>query len=338
MIAEPFRSQNRLHSAKAITRRSILGGFPALAAAARRRMMFSDTSRLGRPFAKDPSVIRFQGRYLIYYSIPPFGDKRPDDGWAIGIAASRNLVDWEKTGELLPSSDYERRGLCAPNCIVLDGQVHMFYQTYGQGPKDAICHAVSPDGIRFRRNDTNPVFRPAGAWNCGRAIDAEIVEHGGDVLLYSATRDPGFKIQMLVAASAGRQSGFVRDAWRQLGDGPMLKPELPWERQCIEAPAVAKHGGRLFLFYAGAYNNEPQQIGCAVSMDGVHYTRLSDRPFLSNGGPGEWNSSESGHPGILSDENGRTYLFFQGNSDGGRTYYLSFVEIGWKHDRPYVRT
>ena len=117
----------------------------------------------------------------------------------------------------------------------------------------------------------------------------------------------------------------------------MLKPELPWERQCIEAPAVAKHGGRLFLFYAGAYNNEPQQIGCAVSMDGVHYTRLSDRPFLSNGGPGEWNSSESGHPGILSDENGRTYLFFQGNSDGGRTYYLSFVEIGWKCDRPYVR-
>ena len=45
---------------------------------------WGDTSRLGRPFAKDPSVIRFGGRYLLYYSLPPSGDGRANDGWAVG--------------------------------------------------------------------------------------------------------------------------------------------------------------------------------------------------------------------------------------------------------------
>ncbi|MCX5759706.1 MAG: hypothetical protein NTU83_14620, partial [Candidatus Hydrogenedentes bacterium] len=58
-------------------------------------------------------------------------------------------------------------------------------------------------------------------------------------------------------------------------NAPILAPELPWERSCIEAPAICRHAGRLFMFYGGGYNNEPQQIGCAVSDDGVRWTRLS---------------------------------------------------------------
>lgn len=32
-------------------------------------MMFGDTSRTVSPFSKDPHVINFKGRYLIYYCI-----------------------------------------------------------------------------------------------------------------------------------------------------------------------------------------------------------------------------------------------------------------------------
>ncbi|MCL4402085.1 MAG: glycoside hydrolase, partial [Acidobacteria bacterium] len=60
-------------------------------------------------------------------------------------------------------------------------------------------------------------------------------------------------------------------------------------------------------------------------------------PFLANGKPGEWNSSESGHPGIFVDDDGQTYLFYQGNHDGGKTWLLSFVRIGWKDGWPYVQ-
>ena len=299
-------------------------------------LIYADSSRNGRPFSKDPAVIRFRGRYLLYHSTPPFGDGRPDDGWAIGIACSDDLETWTKAGEVLPSAPYEAKGLCAPGALVLDGQVHLFYQTYGNGPKDAICHAVSTDGVHFTRNATNPIFSPTGEWNCGRAIDADVVAHDSQLLLYFATRDPTMTTQILGVASAPLSSGFRRGAWTQLCDAPILEPELLWEQECIEAPAVCKRGDRLFMFYGGAYNNGPQQIGCAVSEDGVRWQRVSHEPFLPNGAPGSWNTCESGHPYIFVDEDGETTLFYQGNNDFGRTWYLSQRKIVWRDGYPYL--
>jgi beta-1,2-mannobiose phosphorylase / 1,2-beta-oligomannan phosphorylase len=299
-------------------------------------MRWADETR-GRPFAKDPSVIRMGDGYLMYYSIPPFGDGRENDGWAIGIAASSDLNEWRKVGELLPEQDCESKGLCAPGAWVRNGIVHLFYQTYGNGPKDAICHAWSEDGLNFTRNSTNPIFAPTGAWTVGRAIDAEVFPWGDRLLLYFATRDPEMKVQMLGVASAPLDSEYNRDQWSLLADGPILQPELPWERQCIEAATLLRRGDTLYMFYAGGYNNEPQQIGVASSLDGVHWMRLSPEPLLANGSPEAWNASESGHPGVFVDRDGRTHLFYQGNRDRGRTWYLSRVEIEWIDGRPSVK-
>ena len=153
-------------------------------------MYFADTSR-GRPFSKDPAVVFFQERYWMYYSKPPFGDGRQGDGWAIGIAQSLDLEDWTVVGEILPAADYERNGLCAPGAIVLDGQVHLFYQTYGNGRQDAICHAASDDGFNFVRNPTNPVVAASGDWNCGRAIDADVHRAGAGAAAVFCHARPG---------------------------------------------------------------------------------------------------------------------------------------------------
>jgi predicted GH43/DUF377 family glycosyl hydrolase len=304
-------------------------------------MYFGDATRLGRPFAKDPSVIRFGGRYLLYYSVaawakelaPPAAPR----GWAIGIAESRDLVNWKKLGEVLPEQECEQNGIVNGRIILLDGKLHLFYDTYGNGAKDALCHAWSEDGIHFTRDPTNPIWHPTGDWNNGRAIDVDVVEWGDKLIMYYATRDPAGKIQMLHAIAAPRQSGFSRTDWKSLCDGPVLKPELPWEKSCIEAPSVIKRGDTLYLFYGGGYNNNPQQIGCAVSKDGIQFRRLfTDKPLLPNGAPGEWNSSESGHPGMFEDDDGQLYMFYQGNNDQGRTWYLSWVGIGWDGDKPLV--
>lgn len=300
-------------------------------------MKWADPSRSGAMFAKDPAVIRFGGRYLMYYSMPPSTDPAVPPGWAVGIAESRDLVAWTKIGELLPAQTADAKGLAAPEAIVLMGRVHLFYQTYGNGAKDAICHAVSDDGLSFARDSSNPVFRPTGVWTAGRAIDAEVHPVGDQLFLWVATRDPDMKTQMLAVASAPLDSDFSRAAWRQRHDGPVLKPELPWERKCIEAASVLQRGDTYWMFYAGGYNNEPQQIGVATSRNGIAWTRWSHEPLLANGAPGEWNSSESGHPGIFEDDDGRTYLFYQGNNDNGKTWYLSAVELGWNDKGPFVK-
>ncbi len=302
---------------------------------------WADATRLGRPLSKDPSVVRFGGRYLMYFSLPPFGTElaqtNAPKGWNIGIAESTNLVDWKKTGELLPAQACDANGLCAPGARVLDGNVHLFYQTYGNFPKDAICHAVSADGIHFVRDASNPVFHPTGEWNNGRAIDAEVIPEGDRLLLYFATRDAAGVTQMLGVASAPLRSDYSRETWTQVCDRPILKPELAWETRCIEAPAIAKRGDTLVMFYAGGFNNDPQQIGVATSRDGVRWERQSHLPLLPNGPAGEWNSSESGHPGFFADDDGRSYLFFQGNNDRGKTWHLSCAELEWKGSTPQFK-
>lgn len=40
---------------------------------------------------------------------------------------------------------------------------------------------------------------------------------------------------------------------------------------------------------------------------------------------------------MLTDDDGRTYLFFQGNDTGGRTNLLAGVEIVWTDGRPVLR-
>lgn len=303
------------------------------------KMMFGDTTRIDVPFSKDPHVVHFQNRYLMYYSMPNY-KSNPQSGWGIGIAESKDLINWKKVGEITPEkeNDYEKNGMCAPGALVRDGKVHLFYQTYGNGPKDAICHAVSSDGIKFMRNHTNPIFHPTGDWNCGRAIDAEVCEFKGRYYLYFATRDREYKKQIQGVAVAPKNTNFNREDWKLAVDAPILVPELTWEQECIEAASIVKKGNKLFMFYAGAYNNSPQQIGVAVSKDGLKWKRVYDKPFKPNGKPGEWNSSESGHPHIFADTDGRTYLFYQGNNDNGRTWYITNEEVFWNGGKPVLGT
>ncbi len=299
-------------------------------------MMFSDSSRLGRPWAKDPTVIFFENRYLMYYSIPPYKDENGiNHGLGIGIAESNDLTNWKRIGDMNIDelAEYEKNGVGAPCALVIDDKIHLFYQTYGNGVNDAICHAFSTNGIEFVRNSTNPIFSPDGDWNCGRAIDVDVILFKDTYFLYYATRDPDFKIQMLGVATAPLTTNFNRKDWTHVSiTGSILKPELDWETKCIEAPTLIEKNNNLYMFYAGGYNNDPQQIGVAVSSDGVNWERLSQEPLLKNGKDDSWNSSESGHPEIFTDIDGKTYLFYQGNNNNGHTWLLSKEEIAWSND------
>lgn len=51
-------------------------------------------------FLKILMLVEFQGKYLMYYSIPPKQNGNAEaQGWGIGIAGSKNLKDWHRIGE-----------------------------------------------------------------------------------------------------------------------------------------------------------------------------------------------------------------------------------------------
>ena len=301
-------------------------------------MLYTTSSRKPN-YAKDPAVVRLGDTYYLYYSIPGTGG--PDEngwegGWSVGIAQSTDLENWEEVGVLASSQPCDERGLAAPGAIVLDGQVHLFYQTYGNGKGDAICHAVSTDGVHFVKDPTNPVYSPKATWCCGRAIDADVCVYQGKLFLYFATRDHEMRVQKQGVAVADLDSGFGKGSFRHACTSSILAPELQWEGECIEAAATIVENGKLYLFYGGSYNCTPQQIGCAVSTDGVHFERVSEEPLLRCGKPGSWNASESGHPFAFRDQDGKAYLFYHGSPDGGKTRYLSRASIRWEGELPVL--
>lgn len=277
-----------------------------------------------RRFAKDPAVAFFADRYFMYFSTL---DEIDENKFRIGIATSKNLEDWEFEGLISLEGSVEEKGIAAPAVFVRNGKLHLFYQTYGNREKDAICHAVSMDGFSFERDASNPIFAPSTTWCCGRAIDADVIEYKDKLLLYFATRDKDFEVQMLGAAQATLDSDYSKNTWQELTQESILFPELAWEKKCIEAPATILVDDRIFLFYGGAYNCEPQQIGLSVSDDGIHFKRQDDKPFMTNGRKDDWNSCESGHPYVYKAPDGRVILFYQGSSDNGQSWYLSNKDI-----------
>ena len=284
-------------------------------------------------FAKDPAVVNYGGKYYLYYTF-----KYPEQNkFGIGIAYSTDMENWVQADYFPETQMCETNGICAPAAIVIDDVIHMFYQTYGNGADDAICHAMSMDGINFIKDETNPVYHPPKTWCCGRAIDADVCVFNNKLYLYFATRDHKLEVQKIGVASASLNSKLSRSDFKEEHSSSVIAPEYRWEQKCIEAPATIVHNNKIYMFYAGAYNCSPQQIGCAVSNDGILFERLFDKPFITNGEKGTWNENESGHPYVFEDVDGRIHLFYQGTKDMGKTWYLSRVEIAFDEKGvPYI--
>lgn len=311
-----------------------------LAAADLPRVHYADPN--GRD-TKDPSVVKFNGTYFLYYS-----QNQPDGTWRCAGAMSQNLLDWTPLGTLALKVPDGKAGCAAPGARVIDGKLHLFFQSYGGRGTDAIVHATSADGITFDQPAVRHVVHPnTGTWHNRRAIDAEAFAVGDKLFCYWATRDPTGKTQIVGHSTAPRDADPADPAsWTHATEaGPTLAPRVPtalddpkldlaWEGACIEAPTMLAHEGHVYMVYAGGYNNAPQMIGVAVSRDGATFARQhAGQPILRPGPEGSWNASESGHPGAFVDDDGKAYLFYQGdNVKTGAKWRISMRPINFVDD------
>ena len=302
-------------------------------------MQYGDTSRSPIPFAKDPTVIRHGDEYLMYYSVTAFepdtlpGKPPVFTNWHSAIARSTDLVNWTRVGDLdlRDSQGNQLFGAVAPCVKKLDGKIHIFYQMAWEGTDGVsnIWHAMSEDGITFVNTCDRPIIVPETDWSIKRSIDAEVYPLGDKLILLFATRDKTATYQIMGMAEAPYGSDYGPDQWTLLStDGPLMQPEYPWEMSCTEAATVIKHKGIWYMFYAGAFNHEHQQIGLATSKDGRTFTRIPPDGLCFPSGPeGSWHAAESGHPGVFQDDDGQVYLFFQGKASLNETYYLSVCKV-----------
>jgi predicted GH43/DUF377 family glycosyl hydrolase len=80
----------------------------------RPQMYFADHTQKDKPFAKDPDVVKWKGKYLMYYTTGSYNDGRPNDGFGIGIAQSPDMINWTKATDFTRDKDYENKGAVPP--------------------------------------------------------------------------------------------------------------------------------------------------------------------------------------------------------------------------------
>ena len=174
-------------------------------------------------------------------------------------------------------------------------------------------------------------------WALNRAIDAEVYRVKDRLILLFATRDPEGKVQMLGMAHAPYRSDYGPDKWvLDSTDGPLLKPDFEWEGHCIEAPTVLKYKGVWYMFYAGAYNHERQQIGLATSGDGLHFTRIPPEGLLFPAGeegatfnPFRWD--DEANAWVQAEDEDPIEMTYRGRTMGREVVDGYFTEVAlWR--------
>lgn len=277
---------------------------------------------------RDPAVVKFKNEYFLYYTTIK------DKTHIIGIAKSKDLLNWSKVGELTPTEDYEGKGICAPfGGIDNNGNIFLLYQTNYFSLEESIAYAFSKDGVNFiKPREINPILRIQSKWSLPRAIDADLLEIENKKFLYFATRlKDNTNEQVIGVAIAETKDPFNFIPIHK----PILKGEYDWEKNFVEAPSTCYKDGKFFMFYGGGTN--PQYVGVAISDDGLNWKKLSTEPFIA---PNrildidgfKWEQKDATHPFFFSDEK-KNYIFFHSDykhsGDWPRASAITWVEIDW---------
>ncbi len=280
---------------------------------------------------RDPAVVKFKGEYFLYYTT------MKDKEYLIGIAKSKDLINWYKIGELEATEEFEGKGICAPFASIdKDENIFLLYQTNYFSLEENIAYAFSSDGINFiKPKDINPVLRIQSGWSLPRAIDADLLEVKGKRFLYFATRLKDNPSEQVIGVALADDKDLFKFT---VVDRPILKGEYEWEKNFVEAPSVCYKNGSFFMFYGGGTN--PQYVGLAVSNDGLNWNKLYKDPFVKPNriikvNNFDWHQKDATHPFFFSDED-KAYIFFHSdyehNVDWPRPSAITWVEIVWKNN------
>ena len=144
---------------------------------------------------------------------------------------------------------------------------------------------------------------------------------------------------LLLVLSFNNSSSQVN--WTKNSGNPVLipGPSGSWYDDEVYAPCVIKVGDTLKIWFTGAKKTGVDQIGYAISTDGINWQKYAGNPVLPIGKTGSWDSQLVVHPEVIFD--GTTYHMWYGGSSNPNWYsfdagYASSQDgIHWtKYDDP----
>ncbi len=209
----------------------------------------------------------------------------------IGHATSSDGINWTRD----PQNPIVKRGGVGtwnerasffPIVLRDGGRYLMWFAGYDMSSTPGtIGYAESVDSSVWTFPAANPVIRRDQTWEFVSMIPGPVVQNAsGYRMWYSATSTGQ-------AWSAGLAMSTDGINWTKYAGNPVIAPGLSgaWDDYRIHPSAMADGGGFLAMWYVGADTSLRQQVGIAVSTDGVHWTG-SNRSALGPGIGGAWDS------------------------------------------------
>lgn len=217
-----------------------------------------------------PTVIKDGDLYKMWYA--GYSRREPNQ-YHIGYAISQDGVTWTRLSAA--ESPYNKEGLVLmydntregeinsiadPTVVKINGTYHLWYNGFG-ATMLAVSHAISQDGIHWKRDPKNPVLTPSKPWEMvgteGTVAQPHVLWDGTQLhMWYGSFAD---KIPRYIAISHATSPDGT--TWTK-DDAPVL---LPGPEDFWPSVSVVRLGDETRLYYIGFPKlGEPPQLYLAT--------------------------------------------------------------------------
>lgn len=275
----------------------------------------------------DPFVLADGDSYLAFATNGPAGK--------IQTLRSSNLTEWEQVGDALPQlPEWSTPGkVWAPEVVKHSEGRYLLYYTTDSNGRQCVSVAVAskPEGP-YQDDSTKPVVCQPDE---GGSIDASpFTDTDGRRYLYWKNDGNAIGVDTWIYVQKVSADGLTLTGDRH----KLIKQDLPWEGNLVEAPFMLERNGKYHLFYsANAYDKADYAVGHAVCTSAVGPCQKDPDPVLATSN----DAAGPGHNMVL--RKGDRYWFVYhawdpaavGVDPPGRTMWLS--ELTWDGDKPVVQ-
>jgi beta-1,2-mannobiose phosphorylase / 1,2-beta-oligomannan phosphorylase len=250
------------------------------------------------------SVIRWKGRYHMWYEGSAFGDLTHPV--AIGYATSEDGYHWVRGHDdpvLAPRGGWDHHYVARPVVLADGDDVHMWYAGGAGWAHHEIGYARSVDGISWERHPEPVITRgPFNEWNSAFVSPGTVINEDGLFKMWffsgEKQRESGsltfidYRLAIGYATSADgihwtiHNDTATSEPPYRLSD-PVFSPSAPggWDSEITIFPSVVSTDSGYEMWYGGAstgnYGPLGARVGHAISSDGIEWTRSESNPVLT---------------------------------------------------------
>ena len=264
----------------------------------------------------DVSVLKEGDKFRMWFSW------RPKE--SVALTESVDGIHWTEPVIVLgpnEATDWEER-INRPVVLKHSGEYHMWY-TGQTNDKSFIGHAVSRDGINWKRTGDKPVLAPELPWEKKAVMCPNVIWDEKDHI-YKMWYSGGDQYEPDAIGYATSSDGYT---WIKKSE-PVFLPSkcCEWDSFKVTGSQVLYMSGWYIMFYIGFKDVNHAMIGLARSRDGIgNWQRYPENPIINPGSYFSWDHDAVYKPFAILNDDG-WYLWYNGRRGPTELIGLAFHE------------